>query len=161
MKTLILGMGNPILADDGVGLVLADMLRNRVHGVDVASSAMIGLSLFDLIEDYDTIFIIDAMTTKDGKIGEVKKVCDNDRCGTLHLFSSHGLNIFELMEFGVQCGLEMPRLAAVYGVEIGNEVTFDERISPELDERLPAIAEEIIGRMMTILPALSAGVATN
>jgi hydrogenase maturation protease len=156
MKTLILGMGNPILSDDAVGLSLAEMLRNKIPGADVAASAMIGLSLFDLIMGYDTIFIIDAMTTKEGKMGELKKIGENDRCGTLHLFTSHGLNIFELMELGVQCGFEMPRLAAVYGVEIGNEVAFDESLSPELYEKLPAIAEEIIGDMMAILPSLSA-----
>lgn len=156
MKTLILGMGNPILSDDGVGLALAEMLRNKIRGADVAASAMIGLSLFDLVMGYDAVFIIDAMTTKEGKMGELKKIGEDDRYGTLHLFSSHGLNIFELMELGVQCGLEMPRLAQVYGVEIGNEVAFDESLSPELYEKLPAIAEEIIADMMAVLPVPSA-----
>ena len=155
MKTLILGMGNPILSDDGVGLALAEMFRNRVPEVDVAASAMIGLSLFDLIMGYDAIFIIDAMTTKEGRIGEHKKIGEDDTCGTLHLFSSHGLNIFELMELGTQCGFDMPRLAAVYGVEIGREVAFDESLSPELSRKLPAIAEEIMADMTAILPSLS------
>lgn len=156
MKTLILGMGNPILSDDAVGLALAELLRNKIRGADVAASAMIGLSLFDLIMGYDTVFIIDAMTTKEGKMGELKKIGADDRCGTLHLFTSHGLNVFELMELGVQCGFEMPRLAAVYGVEIGNEVAFDESLSPELCEKLPAIAAEITADMMALLPSLSA-----
>jgi hydrogenase maturation protease len=156
MKTLILGMGNPILSDDGVGLALAATLRNKIRGADVAASSMIGLSLFDLIVGYDAVFIIDAMTTKDGRKGELKKVGEDDRCGTLHLFTSHGLNIFELMELGVQCGFEMPRLAAVYGVEIGSEVAFDESLSPELNEKLPAITEEIIDDMTAVLRSLSA-----
>jgi len=156
MKTLILGMGNPILSDDGVGLALAAMLRNKIPGADVAASAMIGLALFDLIVGYDAVFIIDAMTTKDGRKGELKKIGADDRCGTLHLFTSHGLNIFELMELGVQCGFEMPRLAAVYGVEIGSEVAFDESLSPELNEKLPAITEEIIDNMTAVLRSLYA-----
>jgi hydrogenase maturation protease len=156
MKTLILGMGNPILSDDGVGLALAAMLQNKIRGADVAASSIIGLSLFDLIVGYDAVFIIDAMTTKDGRKGELKKIGEDDRCGTLHLFTSHGLNIFELMELGVQCGIEMPRLAAVYGVEIGREVAFDESLSPELNEKLPAITEEIIDDMTAVLQSLSA-----
>ncbi|HUH64903.1 MAG TPA: hydrogenase maturation protease [Syntrophales bacterium] len=155
MKTLVLGMGNPILSDDAVGLALVEILKKRINRVDFAAGAMIGLSLFDLIVGYDTVFIIDAMTTREGKIGGWKKVCTDDKCGTLHLFSSHGLNIFELMELGVRCGLPMPRLAAVYGIEIGNDVAFAESISPELSEILPAIAHEIIGDMRTLLPALS------
>jgi hydrogenase maturation protease len=156
MKTLILGMGNPILSDDAVGLALAALLRNKIHGADVAASAMIGLSLFDIIIGYDAVFIIDAMTTKEGRMGELKKIGEYDRCGTLHLFTSHGLNIFELMELGVQCGLPMPRLAAVYGVEIGNEVAFDESLSPELYEKLPAIAGEITDDMNAVLQSLYA-----
>ncbi len=151
MKILILGMGNPILSDDGVGLLAAEKLRHRIPGADVASSAMIGLSLFDLIIGYDAFFIIDAMTTRNGKPGELKKIGEDDRHGTLHLFSSHGLNIFELMELGVRCGYDMPRLSAVYGIEIGNEVAFGETLSSSLNEKLPAIVEEIIDDINIIL----------
>jgi len=156
MKTLILGMGNPILSDDGVGLLAAEKLLDRIPGTDVASSAMIGLSLFDLIIGYDMLFIIDAMTTRDGKLGELKKIGEDDRHGTLHLFSSHGLNIFELMELGVRCGYDMPRLLAVYGIEIGDEVAFGEALSLALNEKLPAVVEEIIDDINIILPAFSA-----
>ena len=156
MKTLILGMGNPILSDDGVGLLTAEKLLDRIPGTDVASSAMIGLSLFDLIIGYDTLFIIDAMTTRDGKFGELKKIGEDDRHGTLHLFSSHGLNIFELMELGVRCGYDMPRLSAVYGIEIGDEVAFGEALSPALNEKLPAIVKEIIDDINIVLPAFFA-----
>ena len=161
MKTLILGMGNPILSDDGVGLVLAERLRNKIHGADVAASAIIGLSLFDLIMGYDTLFIIDAMTTKEGQVGGLKKIGADDRCGTLHLFSSHGFNIFDLMELGLQCGFEMPCLAAVYGVEIGSEVAFDESLSQGLHEKIPAIAAELIDDMTAIQRSLSAAAATS
>jgi hydrogenase maturation protease len=156
MKTLILGMGNPILSDDGVGLLAVEKLRHRIPRADVASSAMIGLTLFDLIIGYDTLFIIDAMTTRDGKLGELKKIGEDDRHGTLHLFSSHGINIFELMELGVRCGYDMPRLLAVYGIEIGDEVAFGEALSLALNEKLPAIVEEIIDDINIVLPAFSA-----
>jgi hydrogenase maturation protease len=157
MKILILGMGNPILSDDGVGLFVAESLRDRIPGVDVKSSAMIGLSLFDLIAGYDMVFIIDAMTSREGRLGEFTKISEHDRHGTLHLFSSHGLNIFELMELGVRCGLEMPRLAAVYGIEIGDEVAFGETLSPALNEKLPDITQKIIADITSILPMMTAG----
>ena len=149
MKTLILGMGNPILSDDGVGLLAAEMMRDKVPEADVASSAMIGLSLFDQIIGYDTLFIIDAMTTKSGEVGTLKKISEHDRHGTLHLFSSHGLNIYELMELGACCGLAIPRLATIFGIEIGDEVAFGESLSPPLSEKLPAIIEQIITYMVS------------
>jgi len=154
MKTLILGMGNPILSNDGVGLMAAEKIRHRIPGADVASSAMIGLSLFDLIIGYDALFIIDAMTTRNSALGELKKIGEDDRQGTLHLFSSHGLNIFELMELGVHCGYDMPRLSAVYGIEIGDEVAFGETLSPALQDKLPSIIGKIVADINTVLAHL-------
>ncbi|HYA43201.1 MAG TPA: hydrogenase maturation protease [Syntrophobacteraceae bacterium] len=156
MKTLILGMGNPILSDDGVGLAIAQRLRDSIRGVDVAFSSMIGLDLFDLILGYDAIFIIDAMTTKGGEAGELKKILGRDRCGTLHLFSSHGLNIFELMELGLRCGFEMPHLKMVYGIEIGSETAFGGSLSTAMNEKLPAIIEQITADLISLIPSLIA-----
>jgi hydrogenase maturation protease len=161
MKILILGMGNPILSDDGVGLSIAEKLRDSIHGADVAISSMIGLELFDLILGYDTLFIVDAMTTKGGEAGALKKISEHDQCGTLHLFSSHGLNIFELMELGARCGLEMPHLKAVYGIEIGSEVAFGGSLSTALSEKLPAIIEEITTDINSFLDSLTGDKLTD
>lgn len=144
MKTLILGMGNPILSDDGIGLFIAKKLSQIYKDADVAFSAMIGLNLFDMIEGYDAMFVIDAMTTRGGKLGEIRKVSRDDKCGTLHLFTSHGINIFELIELGKRCGYKMPLLVSVYGIEIGDDVAFGEELSPTLSAMVDTIAEEII-----------------
>ncbi|HPQ43022.1 MAG TPA: hydrogenase maturation protease [Syntrophales bacterium] len=154
MKTLILGMGNPILSNDGVGLSIAKMLEGKIPHADVASSTMIGLSLFDLIIGYDILFIVDAMTTHDSGIGKLKKISECDRQGTLHLFSSHGMDIFELMELGSLCGFKVPRLAAVYGIEIGDEVAFGGTLSPALTKQLPGIIESIVTDIAGALPSL-------
>jgi len=63
-KTLILGLGNPILSDDGIGLVVAERLKGRVGGVDVISTPLTGLHLLDLMVGYDALFLIDAMIVR-------------------------------------------------------------------------------------------------
>jgi hypothetical protein len=45
---------------------------------------------------------------------------------------------------------------SVHGVEIGNEVAFDESFLPELYDKLPAITEEILSDMMAVPPVPSA-----
>ena len=137
-------MGNPILSDDGVGLSVARYLQDRVQGIDVACNPMIGMNLLDLIAGYDTVFIIDAMTSRGGRKGNLAKISEQGGAGTLHLFSSHGLNIFDLLKFGLECGLEMPCLGGIYGIEIGDAVDFGERLSPWLETLIPGIAREII-----------------
>jgi hydrogenase maturation protease len=155
MKILILGMGNPILTDDGVGLLLTERLQKRIVGADVATSPLIGFNLLDQILGYDRIFIIDAMTSRGGIIGDVKIISETNGYGCLHLFTSHGLNIFELMDLGRECGLDIPELAAVYGVEIGEEVAFGHELTPALQKHIDSIEQGILAHMMGLEPSIS------
>jgi len=54
MKTLILGLGNPILSDDGVGFRVAGELRGRLdqQEVTVMETSMAGLSSIDIPAHY-------------------------------------------------------------------------------------------------------------
>ena len=153
-KILILGMGNPILSDDGVGLVMAERLRKRIKNAEVAANAMIGLGLLEQIIGYDKVFIIDALTSPDGNIGELKIISENNGCGSLHLFSSHGLNIFDLMELGKRCGYAVPDLVAVYGIDIGNESAFGMRLTPTLHKRMDGLERAIVKDMLEREPLL-------
>lgn len=148
---LVLGMGNPILSDDGVGLVIAARLREMLPGVDVASNAMIGVSLIDQIIGYDKIFVIDAMTMRDHQLGDLKKIYQEENCGTLHLFSSHGVNFFELMELGKLLGYDMPEVGGVYGIGINAEVAFGESLSIELNEKISTITNRIFEDIVAII----------
>ena len=153
MKVLLLGMGNPILTDDGVGIVVAKALEGKVKGADVATSAMIGFDLLDAITGYDKVYLIDAMCSRDGTVGEVKKISKEGSAGTMHLFTSHGIHFFELMELGKRCGLNMPEIGAVYGIEIGDSVCFGSSLTMELQERLGSIMDNILDDMGTTCPA--------
>jgi hydrogenase maturation protease len=145
MKTLILGMGNPILSDDGVGLQIARALEGKSPDARVTTSQMVGLNLLDHLRGYEKLFLIDALVSGENDPGELKKVPSG--VGTRHLFTSHGLDFFDLLELGKNLGFQMPEVAAIYGIEIENPVSFGEELSPLLLEKLPgliqAIAEDI------------------
>ena len=141
MKVLVLGLGNPILSDDGVGLFIARELDGRVPGVDVLTTTMAGLSLVDEIVGYDKLFLIDAMIAKDNRIGEWRKLTKNDGC--LHLFSSHGLNFPEIVRLGRDLGYKIPEVSAIYGIGIGDEVCFSENLSLTLHDKAQSLAREI------------------
>jgi len=76
MKTLILGLGNPILSDDGVGVGVAGELEGRLdqQEVTVVETSMAGLSLLDLLIGYDRVIIIDAIQTVGGKAGQIYRL---------------------------------------------------------------------------------------
>ncbi|MBI5590351.1 MAG: hydrogenase maturation protease [Deltaproteobacteria bacterium] len=141
MKTLILGMGNPILSDDGVGLHVARALDGRFAGTDVRTSALIGLGLLDIVADYDQVFVIDAIQDGSRLPGTVVKLAAGE--GALHLFSSHGMHFFEILQLGKDAGIMVPEVAGIYGVVIGPECPFGEGLSPLLARLQAGIVRQI------------------
>ena len=76
MKTLVLGLGNPILSDDGVGIRVAHEVANQLNStqVTVVETTAAGLSLLDSIVGYDKVIIIDAIQTEKGEAGEIYRM---------------------------------------------------------------------------------------
>ncbi len=58
MNTLILGVGNPILTDDGVGIKIARKLKEENPGLEVTETSEVGIALLDLAVGYDKIIIM-------------------------------------------------------------------------------------------------------
>jgi hydrogenase maturation protease len=151
-RILILGMGNPILSDDGIGLLLTKRLEGRIPGVDIASITLAGIELLDILAGYDHVFLIDAATGTGGEPGELKEISDGT--GALHLFTSHGVNFFEILRIGRDSGLKMPEPEAVFGIEIGNATDFGTSLSPALMAALPALETAITARIEQKIGAL-------
>ena len=141
MKTIVLGLGNPVLSDDGVGLELARRLDGRLTDVTVCTTPLVGLSILELIEGYDLLFVIDAVTTRNGCVGTLVRLGAQD--GSLHLFSSHGLDFYDLLELGRRLEIPLPRVWQIYGIEIGDPVAFGERVTPALAQRLDGLVAQI------------------
>ncbi len=148
-RILILGLGNPILSDDGIGLLLTKNLEGKFPGVECASITLAGLELLDILVGYDHVFLIDAATGTGGKPGELKEISDGK--GALHLFTSHGANFFDLLKLGRDMGLKMPEPAAVLGIEIGNATDFGTALSPALQSALPTLEKAITERIREII----------
>jgi len=72
-KILILGIGNDILKDDGIGPRLVKDLQKEAFPEVICfkTSSMGGLEILELIREYHTVLILDAIKTKDGIPGEV------------------------------------------------------------------------------------------
>lgn len=71
MKTLVLGMGNPILCDDGVGIRVARVLleKPQLPDVTIEEFSLAGMDLLELLSGYDRAIIIDAIEADGAKPG--------------------------------------------------------------------------------------------
>ena len=144
MKTLILGVGNPILTDDGVGILIARKLKEEKPGLEVIETGEVGLTLLDLVVGYDKLVIIDSIKTGEGKPGELFILQLEDLKPTMDFSSSHGIDVASAFELGQKLGNKMPEYVRIYAIEIKDNTSFGETCTEEIDKRIPFIAEQII-----------------
>ena len=145
MNTLILGVGNSILTDDGVGIKIARKLKERNPELEVIETSEAGIALLDFIVGYDKLIIIDSIKTEKGKPGELYRLGMEALKPAANLSSSHGIDIATAYEIGQGLGYRMPKHISIYAVEIEDNTTFGEECTGEVEGRIPFIAEQIIG----------------
>lgn len=146
MKTLVLGIGNPILSDDGVGIKVAIELKSRLRReyFDVKVASIEGLSILDEITGYDRLILIDSIKTGKGAPGDVYKLSLEDLGSTSHLSSSHGVDFVTVIELGRKVGYKIPEIIDIYAIEVKDNTTFGEECTEKVRMRIPEIADEII-----------------
>jgi len=146
MRTLIIGLGNPILSDDGVGLRVAAELKDRLdqQEVTVMETSMAGLSMLDLLVGYDRAIIIDASQTMGGKIGRIQRLDAKAFDATRHAASPHDVNFSTALELGNRLGLALPQQIVILAIEVENVTSFSEKCTPEVERAIPVCVEKAI-----------------
>ena len=146
MKTIVLGLGNPILCDDGVGIRVAHIVANRVNDpqVTVAESSAAGLSLLDSITGYDKVIIIDAIQTEKGQAGQIYRMKPGDLSFTRHLSSPHQINLITALELGKMLSLAMPKEITVFAIEAKDITNFSEKCTPEVAKAIPEVVKMVL-----------------
>ncbi len=151
MRTLVLGLGNPILSDDSVGFRVIEALENRYYEpeVTVMATGLAGLGLLDLILGYDKVIIIDSIQTKEGNVGQIYRLNADDFATTRHAASPHDVNLATALELGRRLGLAMPREIIIFAIEVQDVTTFGESCTPQVEQAIPRavqmVARELAG----------------
>lgn len=144
MKTRVLGIGNPIVTDDGAGLKIAREIKHLKPELDVVEACAGAMGLFDYVVDCDRVVIIDSIKTNEDLPGTLYKLQLEDLKPTLNHPLSHSLDIASALKLGEGLGYKMPQSISLYAVEIDNNTNFGESCTERVAARIPAIAREII-----------------
>ncbi len=140
-KFLILGIGNILLKDEGLGVRAIEYLRERFHippQVSILDGGTLGLALLSIIKEFNHIIVIDAVSSN-GSPGTIYRIPANELPMVRPLMTS-------LHQFGVR---DLLAIASLQGynpdvVIIGMEPL---DISPGLEltelikERLPVVVD--------------------
>ncbi len=150
MRVLVLGVGNPILSDDGVGIHVARELKKRAPPeVDVEELAASGLELLDVVRGYDKVIIVDAIQTASGRPGEVHILEEKDFEKSVHGSSPHGINIATALALGRRLMPEdMPKEVEFFAIEAEDLVNVKEELTHSVAEALPGIVRRILEELV-------------
>ena len=171
-RTLVLGLGNPIRGDDGVGWRVVEavqvdldphpllslwerenigplpaifqMGRDRVE-VDMLAGG--GLNLMERLVGYDRAILVDAMQSgkEPGRVQVFPlEALDNPSSG--HLGSTHETNLLTALEIGRRLGAHLPLIGEVLVVAIEAQQVFEfsEELSPPVAQAVTEAAQEVM-----------------
>ena len=148
-KTLILGLGNPILTDDGVGIGVGRALRARTLPPEVffAEAGVGGLRLLEIIAGYERVILVDAILTLEGHPGEIFLLEPQDLRTSLHSGSAHDLSFSDALNLGRELGMDIPEDAHIKIVAIQAEdvQTLGEKMTPAVEASILGAVEAVLG----------------
>ena len=140
--TIVVGLGNPIRGDDGIGHWLVDTLKKDFTDLTFEKAIAVGWELLDSASDFDRLVIIDAMKTGE-PVGTVRRFADSKKAATLHLAASHGQDLFTSIGLGKKLYPRFPNDVIVFGVEVENPSDFSEGFSDVVNKKLGEIIENL------------------
>mgnify|MGYP001044037611 CR=1 FL=1 len=177
MKTLVIGLGNPILGDDGVGWrvaeEVAEQISQRISGeairkrrlpediptyswssgqesIEVDCLAVGGLSLMERMIGSDRAILIDALSTGQSPQGSVFCFPLDELANRAagHLSSAHDTTIQNAISVGRSLGAKLPEEVIIVAVESTNVYDFSERLSPAVEAAVPIAVQKVVQLLM-------------
>ena len=151
-KTLVIGLGNPLISDDSVGLRVAARLRpllaNRPD-VDVTEDAWGGLRLMERMIGYDRAIVVDAIASGAAP-GTIHRLTTTSMA-TQKSASAHDVNLSTALAFGRRAGARLPADADVrlVGIEGEDLLTFGEECTPSVAAAIPRAVQEVLNMLVS------------
>ncbi|MEW6579425.1 MAG: hydrogenase maturation protease [Chloroflexota bacterium] len=156
--TVVIGLGNPILSDDGIGWQVAKQVRQALDGqwyggspsahdsVHVMEACVGGLSLAEMLIGYEDAVIVDAIMTGSAPPGTVHQLKLGDLPGTLNMASAHDTNLATALRALRRYGAQVPadEDIDIIAVEAQDVWTFREECTPEVRASLPEAVELVL-----------------
>jgi hydrogenase maturation protease len=157
-SVLIVGLGNPILGDDGVGWRVAEKAAQHFHlspspnstrrmadsgssfsEIEVDYLAVGGLALMERLIGYERVIIIDAVSTGQHPVGTVSRTPLSDLPDRAlgHLCSAHDTSLQNAIRLGKSMGAIIPDDIVVVGIEIEQVYDFSDTLSPAVLDSIP------------------------
>jgi hydrogenase maturation protease len=150
VKTLVLGIGNDILGDDGVGIHIAREAAKQISSVDVTveETGAAGLSLLERIKGYERLIIADAILTDNTEVGKIHRLTLKDLAKTNDSITPHEAALRTTLEIGNSLFPgEMPRDVVVFAVQTHDVDIVTGKMSRAVKAAVPQVVSMIMAEI--------------
>lgn len=153
MTTLVVGLGNPILTDDGVGVLVARAVEQALAKhceVEVVEASIGGLRLMEMMVGYDRVILVDALLGSGKPPGTVQRMRLEDVgviASTQHMASAHDATLQTALEAGRRMGLPLPGDVIIFAVSAQNVVDFGEQLTPAVQAAVPIATAAVLAEL--------------
>lgn len=148
--TVIIGMGNRLLSDDGVGIAVAVAVAERLKrdmSLTVTELHTGGIRLMEAMAGFRRAVVVDAMLS--GALpGTVRRFDPTDFVTTKNAFSSHDTDFATAYDMGMMAGVSLPQQISFWGIEAREFDVFGERFTAEVAAAVPVAVEIIVAEIM-------------
>ncbi|MBE9536278.1 MAG: HyaD/HybD family hydrogenase maturation endopeptidase [Proteobacteria bacterium] len=140
-KVLILGVGNILMRDEGIGVRVIEAIQENYDlpdNIQLLDGGTAGYTLIDYMDDFDRIIIIDAVRSG-SQPGDICRLSPEDIAGEKRLkMSGHKIELPELLALGQKLG-KLPETTLI-GIE-PEDISWGMELTPALKSAITAIIE--------------------
>lgn len=149
-RVLVMGIGNVLMKDEGVGCRVVELLHERYEfpdNVEITDSGTMGMMIMNLLRDRDFVLVIDAVDGTGHPAGTVVRLSPEDIAPNQVMHSLHDTRFIDVLESSALVGVE-PEACCV-GVQIEDMAPVDLTIG--LSEPVEAALDTAIDCVLTVL----------
>jgi hydrogenase maturation protease len=144
-KILVLGIGNLVMSDDGVGVKVVQRLQSEyrfAEGVEIMDGGTLGLDLLPKLEGVDRLIVVDAVETGE-KPGTCVRLTGQELPIALETkVSPHQMGLKDLLSVAELLG-HSPREMVLIGVQPGS-IEMDTELTPEVEAKVDELLNNIL-----------------
>ncbi|MFU8891451.1 MAG: hydrogenase maturation protease [Anaerosomatales bacterium] len=162
-RVLILGIGNPLMTDEGVGVRVAELLLSGFElpdDVEVIDAGTMGLGIMNLLRGRDFVIVVDAIDNTGHEPGTVVLLTPEELAPSQIMHSLHDTRFTNVLEAAALTGMQPE--AICIGVQVASLEQWVTELTPEVEAALPAalaaVLDLLAARGIELLPRYGSSV---
>ncbi len=138
----VIGIGNTLKGDDGVGVLLARRMKekNLPSDVKIFDAGTGGMKILHILKDLEKVIIVDAVRFG-GDAGDYVFFSPEEVESLRNSGGTHGTSLFEILDLSEKVE-EAPEEILILGIQPKDD-SIGDNISSELEDKLPDFEEEL------------------